>query len=434
MKTELEYAEDLKIAISTLKAQAYTAKILKRYYDGDQPLVFTQSRLREVFGRAGARFIQNWCAVVVNAVTDRLVFKGWDATGKQVQKELNTLYKKHRVQKISRKVHLDAVISGDGFVMFDLIDSVQIPFYNSPEQVAVIYSEENPNLVEFGVKVFRSRDNKTVKLNMYYPDTIMKYEGKTNAINEKNMVLLDTIPNPFKKVPIVHFHNDVIDIPNILTLQDAINKTFSDMMVVSEFGAFPLRWIITNADISDLKANPQTFLQIPKGASDEEKSQIGEFGSANTVGYLDTMDKLANSIAVISRTPKHYFMNTGANISGEALRAMEAPLVKKITQIQEELADGWIEFVQMLYAITEEVTCVWSPVETEQMETTSKVMQILKSIGIPLVTILKRFGWGEDEIEQMAADKEIENEASANLASAALVIANKKLEQDNKPF
>jgi hypothetical protein len=76
---------------------------------------------------------------------------------------------------------------------------------------------------------------------------------------------------------------------NVIPLQDAINKTFSDMMVVAEFNAFPQRWMITNADISSLTASPESIMKIPKGASDEEGTEVGEFGTANLGMYLDTI-------------------------------------------------------------------------------------------------------------------------------------------------
>jgi len=144
------------------------------------------------------------------------------------------------------------------------------------------------------------------------------------------------------------------------------------MMVVGEFNAFKQRWVVTNNDLSGLKNNPKALFQFFKGGSDEEDTKVGEFDAADLGMFLDAMDKLANSIAIISRTPKHYFHDTGGNISGEALIVMESPLLKKIRQIQEIYSLGWIEGARFVLrqqdkdAGPSEIVTVWDAIETTQ--------------------------------------------------------------------
>ena len=404
---------DLTNAYEQWKNQYFINKKYQDYYSGNHPMIFTAERLYEVFGRTAVSFVENWCAVVVDAVLDRLGFKGWDGNDLDVSKELFKLYIDNKVKTLSRKVHRDCIVTGNGYIMFDRINGVNKPFYNDPNNLVVVYSTEDYYKMVYALKIWRAKDS--VKANLYYDDHIEKYVSSSdNAATVKDFTLVDSIPNPYGEIPIVHFRSDIIELGNIIPLQDAINKTFSDMMVVSEFNAFPQRWIITNSDISSLKASPQTIFKIPKGPTDEEETKIGEFAAARTGMYLETIDRLSGAIAVISRTPKHYFMQSGANVSGEALSVMEIPLVKKTEQYQEIMDEGWMQVLKFLYGSTENITTVWHKIEVEMMEVSAKTIKTEVEAGIPLNTILRRMGWSDDEIAQMEADKEDEEKEETN--------------------
>jgi hypothetical protein len=216
-------------------------------------------------------------------------------------------------------------------------------------------------------------------------------------------------------------------------LQDTINKLFSDMMVVAEFNAFRQRYAITNADISKLINAPQTIWKFPKDDSDVEPTKLGEFSETNLGTYLDTIDKITNAIAIITRTPKHYFYSTGANISGEALMVMEAPLVKKCQQLMDQFEVSWLRLANILVP-SDNTVCIWERPQTEQVLTEAQAMQIMAGMGVPLVTALRRYGWTGDEIEQMLQDQKEEKAKNADLAAQALEIANLRLEQSNNPL
>jgi len=423
---------DLKLAYGALIKQAGKARAYQKYYLGDQPLMYTHERLRQVFERSSVNFVQNWCAVVVDTTCDRLVLKGWDNKTKSVNDKLDDVWHSQNLQTVSRQVHKDALITGDGFLMLDYVDAELRIFYNSPSQVAVLYEEDDPSKMRVGCKLFYSPNTDTSHLNLYYEDRIEKYQKGGKNVSEDGFVLAETIPNSFGRIPIIHFRAPS-ELLNVIPLQDAINKTFSDMMVVAEFNAFPQRWMITNADISSLTASPQSIMKIPKGSSDEEGTEVGEFGTANLSAYLDTIDKLTNTIATISRTPKHYFTPTGANISGEALTVMETPLIKKVKQLEETFEERWIELANVIEASADTV-CTWDRIETEQIATQSNAMKTLKDMGLPLVTVLRKFGWAEDEIQQMLADKEEEKAKDADLAETALEMARIRLSQSNNPY
>jgi len=431
---EHDYLSDLDIAFKAITKNRMEARKYYRYYEGDQPMVFTYDKLVQIFGRSGLKFIQNWCAVVIDSVCDRLVFRGWDlAKGDREFREASLPLLQSSISNLAYEVHLDALVTGNGYIVLDIADDDSIVGYrNRPEQMAVIYEEEDPTRMAFAAKMWR--DASDTFLNLYYEDEIVKFNGpfglETASGFNKDY---EVGANPFDKIPVVHFMTRAKELANIIPLQDAVNKTFSDMMVVGEFNAFPQRWAVTQADVSNLKSDPQSILKFPKGASDEENTQIGEFGAASTKGYLETIESLASVISVISRTPKYYFLPTGASISGDALIVMEAPLVKKVERYIEAFTEPWLRYLSFYSSDWKNATPIWGRVGTEQINSEATAFQTLVAAGLPLVTVARRFGWNEKEIDQMRRDIAEQKKENADLAAQALEIAKLRMEQNNEP-
>ena len=72
---------DLQRALMALAAKKERCDLLWRYADGEAPLVYSSEKLREIFRGLDARFTANWCAVVIDAVLDRLEPRAPTAAG-----------------------------------------------------------------------------------------------------------------------------------------------------------------------------------------------------------------------------------------------------------------------------------------------------------------------------------------------------------------
>jgi len=236
--------------------------------------------------------------------------------------------------------------------------------------------------------------------------------------------------NPYGVIPVFHFvinrHAKISELTNIVSLQDAVNKLFSDMMVSAEFGAFKQRYVISNADIKTLKNAPNEIWQLPTGDGVGQGTQVGEFGGTALDNFLNGIDKLANSIAIISRTPKHYFYASGSNVSGEALIAMEAPLIAKVEQYEEIFGVTWKElgaFLSILNGgsvMAQDLEAVWNPAQSVQPKTEADILKVLKETGIPIDIALRWAGKTEAEIKEIADLVKKEKDSAATQASLML--------------
>ena len=68
---------DLQVAVTALTAKKTRYDLYYRYYDGQQPLVYSSEKLREIFSGLDARFTENWCGVVVDSVLDRMELRAY---------------------------------------------------------------------------------------------------------------------------------------------------------------------------------------------------------------------------------------------------------------------------------------------------------------------------------------------------------------------
>jgi hypothetical protein len=416
-------SNDLKLAFEALTAKAAPYTTLFRYAEGDQPLVYSTDRLREAFDNINARFSQNWCSVVIDALADRLVLKGWDAGSEGANGALDAIWNAQHLGLEAADAHWAALVTNEAFVIV-WPDAAGVPqaYYNDPRLCAMFYQPDNPRQKRMAAKWFKGSDERW-NLTLYYPDRLEYYlsGGKDVPSAYTGFVLQgEAAVNPYGLIPVFHLRvnrrANSGELANILTLQDAVNKLLADMMVAAEFGAFKQRWIIASGDTDALKNAPNEIWTIPPGDGVGQSTQVGQFDATDLNVYLNAIDKLALSIAIISRTPKHYFFTQGGDPSGEALIAMEAPLNKKAKKRQEAFTAVWQEvgaFLLKLQGQTVEESAikpVWERVESNQPKTEAETRDIAVR-NIPLLTQLRREGWSEADIKQMQKDQQEEADA-----------------------
>lgn len=422
-------SDDLKDAVEVLQFKTTALAPFFQYYEGDQPMRYAAERLRDVFQSRQTRFTQNWCALIVDAVLERLDLPQFavgedDATAQQ----LNTLYQLTGLDRDAESVARSVLVAGEAFVVAWRDGASVEAYYHDPRMCHVWYEAESPRQKRYAAKWWQDNDDRWW-LNLFYADRVERYAGNKGELTApSSFVLESTDRNPFGVVPVFHFYRDRHMIQsaliNAIPIQDAINKLLADMMIAAEFGAFRQRWAITNADTSQLRNAPNEIWELPAAQAGEQPTQVGEFATTDLANYLNAIDRLATSIGVITQTPRHYFFEQTGDPSGEALIAMEAPLVRKVGKYQAALGATWRELCAFLLnapALAMDITPLWESAETVQPLTQAQIRQISTSAGMPLVTILRDEGWTVADLEQLQADKDEESaRQQATLADAMM--------------
>ena len=416
---------DVKLATETLFAKGMRLTPLFQYYVGNQPIKYAADRLRDIFQNQSTTFVENWCAVVVDSTLDRLELREFDVTDDEsASLRLNDLLSQTRMFADSDAIMRAALVSGESYVVAWADGSDVEAYYNDPRNVHLWTDAEKPREKRMAAKWWQ-QDDGVWRLNLFYPERIERYFGSAldgASVHASMWQLESEERNPWGVIPVFQLYKDRYfaggELTNVLPLQDAINKLFADMMVAAEYGAFKQRYVITNSDTSKLRNSPNEIWELPPGGPGEQPTAAGEFSTTDLGNYLDATDRLASRIATITRTPKHYLFSTGGDPSGEALNAMEAPLIRKVQQYQERFGQVWAELASFLLLLDGSqvdelsITPGWAPAATIQPKTQAEIRQLSVAAGIPLETHLKRAeNWTDEEVDEM-------QEVAANAAQA----------------
>lgn len=430
---------DLKQAYEALQAKTANYDKLFRYYDGNQPLMYTAKRLEEVFRGLDSYMVENWCAVVVDAAKERINLTGATVPAAQ-QTAVDDLLKENQLLLEADDVHLAALVAGEAFYIAWPDDSGRGQgYYNDPRLCHVFYDPENPRRKQFAAKWWTGADEKG-HITLYYPDRLEYYisRGKASAVSSVSAFQPDegkapggVAENTYGVVPVWHFrltHRKVkSEIDNVIAPQNGINKLLTDMLVAAEYGAFRQRWIISNSDTDKLKNAPNEIWNLPAGDGVGQQTSVGEFSATELANYFHAVDNLAGALSSITRTPRHYFFSTGGDPSGEALIAMEAPLTKKVQDYIDRFTPVWQEVISFLMQINgvtlppKDIVLKWSDPETVQPRTQAEIQQMRVGSGEPLVTVKRDMGASEAELAQLETDLKAQRAAQTASLAQALV-------------
>lgn len=428
---------DIKPALENLLAKSVLYETLWDYYEGEQELKFSTLKLQKFFSGKGIYFAENWMGVVIDAVLDRLSLQGF-SVAKQTQATdvLKQAFNELKLGLVAFDLHESALVVTEAFYILEKLPDGRLDGYLQDASTCdVVYDQDNPNIKKFAIK-FWYEDAKTVRVNLYYPNITERYQaevGKRVKISQTNFEQLESLDNPFKVIPVFHFRTTQQGRQKPLlsralrSLQDAVNIQLSNMMISSEFNSLRQRVIISQSDPSDLKNVPGENWWIPSGDGTGQQASVQELGNFDPTSFITSIDHLSSAIAAQTKTPKHYFFSLAGQVpSGEALNALESPLVKKTLRFRDNFEVTWKEIASFLLQLAgtqipaSEVTSQWSTVQTTQPKTEAETIKTSVDSTIPLKTALRRNGWSEEELIQLDNDRKEEQSNKTSLTKTIL--------------
>src|SRR5512146_810583 len=159
---------DLQQAFSALSGKLATYNDLFNYADGEQPLKYSTTRLRDAFRDLTTHFEQNWCSVVINSAQDRLTLQGWDAQNAGANTLLDDLWNRQRISLDADDAHHAALVTGEAFIIAWKDNDTLDVYENDPRLCAMFYDPARPKQKRFTAKWFH--DSEYWYITLYYPD------------------------------------------------------------------------------------------------------------------------------------------------------------------------------------------------------------------------------------------------------------------------
>lgn len=440
-EAEAALAGDILWSLHQFAARRAAYTLYHDYMNGDHRLTFATKGYREAFRALLEGLRCNICPRVVHALTDRLRIVGFephDSHGDgqsagdvdaQVQ-AARIIWQDARLDRHANQVHTEAVACGDAYLLIwpDPLDPTVPRFYpQRADQLVVRYDEERPNVPTLAAKLWRV--GKRYRLTLYYADRTEKYETRADGelVPEQAEAFAPRrvsgeawpVRHDYGRVPVFHFafeggigETGRAELRDIVPLQDALNKTLADLIVASEFGAFPMRYGIGITD--DDEAVQVGIDRLMTVANPEAK--LGQFDAAKLENYTETMNHFFRLAAQIKGIPLHTLLMSGDFPSGEALKTAEAPLISRVEDTQTDFGDVWEDALAFAIHVAggpdaAHLTALWQPAASRvEGEHVLNVAIKRERIGVSWKQAMRELDYSEDEIAAMETEREAERE------------------------
>ena len=427
MKTiaELVTLHDAKVSAHNISLQ---------YYDSTRQPQYLTERLRDFFNK-NTHYTMNWMSVVVDAVRNKETIEAFTVAAANGQDDartdvLNTIWDRNQGACEADLVHEFVHATGEGFIVAGVEENGQASFFaQDPRCIEVVYSDTNPREIVQAAKFWL--DGKTHKATAWTKQDDGVYEetltGRSTTQTDAALAQIengitytsdgDPVKTTYPRVPVFHFRRSARNIKpefyQVQSIQDSINKTFVALGFSIENAADRIRWAITNSDMSVFQqAKAGDVVAIPPSSQYEQQTALGEFGAADLQQISALLDGWVANTAAITATPYHFFSNDGASgLSGEALQALESPLVAKITRYIRRLSPVWEDLAAFVLTVegsattTDEVTCTYADPRTTLVISQATARATNVQAGIPVTWQLRQEGYRESDIEQLLTDR-----------------------------
>lgn len=369
-----------------LASRAVELQRFDDYYRGRQAMVFASNKFRETFGKTFEHYAENYCALVVDAVEERLDVTGFRMGADrdlEADEDAWRIWQANALDANSQLAHVEALVKGVTYVLVSPFEAEEvapgIPRITVEDALETIV-ELRPGSTEriVGMKRWLDAGADTWFATLYFPDRLEKWQADgrhtANSVQQRSAIgervrwrRRDTegetwpLLHDLGVVPLVPLVNrprlggvGESEIASVIPIQDAINKLAVDMLTASEEGAFPARW----ATGIEVPKDPETGKDLEPWKPGIGKimstavpdARFGSFDATNLDGYVKALDSKVQAIASTTRTPYHYFLRQGGQPpSGESLRGSETGLVAKARRKHVHLGEGWEEVERLAF-------------------------------------------------------------------------------------
>lgn len=359
----------------------------ERYYDGQHDLKYATRKYLQAFGGLFSSFSDNWLGVIVDAATERMKIEGFRFPVVAQQEELDTdqatgdtlvweMWQRNNLDLASEMAHETMFVAGRVYLMVGPGEGGSIEPVITVEHPSQVYVHHAANTLSprvAAIKRWYDHDAQRVLATLYLPDSIWKFQasnetdspaGTVDGWDQREMEdgTDPAIENPLGVIPVIPLYNrqqllgrGKSEIEELIPVQNALNKTFNDAMLASEFSAFRQRLLIGMEVPEDEDGNVIPDFDL-KAAVDriqiikDPNVKVQEFAAADLANYVALIVVCRDHMAARSRTPAHYLAGE-SNIAADALKASEAGLVAKVRRRSRFSGEGWEEGMRLACAL-----------------------------------------------------------------------------------
>lgn len=419
-------------------------RVLEHYYEGKNRLkdlnISIPPSLKLVDSVVG------WAGTAVDVLEERLDLEGYigaDTLG------LDTIFRQNELDLEASLGHKDALIYGTGFVFVGKgMEGEPDPLITieSPKKATAMYDIRSRRITA-ALLANRSENGDVVSGSLYLPDQTIYFDSYGRAYIEvaRDVHNLGRVPvSPLINNPRSGDTNGKSEITKaVRSYTDSAMRTLLGAEVAREFYSSPQRFVLgakeeifQDADGNPL--NPWSVIQgrvlgVPYNDDDGVMPQVGQFSANSPAPYFEQIRQYAQLIAAETAIPSSYLgFQTDNPSSADAIRQMEARLVKRAERRQRQFGRTWSEVAKLALLVRDgaipaeasDIRPIWrdasTPTRAAAADETVKLIQA--GVLTPDSEIVyNRIGLSDSDKQVLKAEKAATAAQSfvANLADAA---------------
>lgn len=350
---------------------------LDAYSRGDHPLPEGAEKCPEAYRRLQAKARTNYVGLVSSAVTERMVPVGF-RTGADDDEIGDAaawrIWQANQLDADAGLVHEASVVMSEAYAIVGPPGEDGVPLITpeDPRQVITAASPGRRRSVDAALKTWTDDIRDEDRIVVYLPGEVWHFRRRRKATGVTEEGTLDgsawnvdeelSGALPISRVPVVKFGNrenlfgDTLgEFEDVTDIQDRINHTVLDRLVVAAMQAFRQRWV-KGISTKDKDGNPvdlSAMLSASAGAvwALPQGVELGEFDEVNLKPLLDAVSEDVRALGAITRTPPSYLLAELVNVSADAYTVTESGLVAKVGNRLLQAGESWEAVMSLAFEV-----------------------------------------------------------------------------------
>ena len=436
--------------------------LMDRYYTGDHPLPFVPRKLKSEFRAMLKRSQSNFMRIVVDAPAERLRLQGFRARGEELADEDTWAWWLDNHMNVDWNIAItDAIKMARSYVSvwrYEGRDDVTVQV-EDPRGTFVEYDQMERHKRAAGLRVWNDDWTNLIRADVWLPDACYQFVGEKDTfsasklwppawtpgdlIDDDEVRFLNTVSredpapdlsqwcrqweelgivkNPWNEIPLVPLVNRASttgrdgesEIDDVYRTQDRINAGLFNRDLGAWTTAYRQKWA-TGLEIPE---DPETGKPVEPfdaavdrlWASEDPATRFGSFESTNPEQFIAPIEQDIKHIAVQTRTPRHYLVESGQTPSGDSIKSAESGLVAKVEDKQPYLGASASEIVRLRNVMlgrkdAPPVEAIWSDPEFRTLaELTDATIKQHADGLIPRRVAQEKLQFSPSEIDRMDA-------------------------------
>ena len=444
-------------------------QLLDRYVCGNHPVPSGDQRYVKALREMQEKAKTNYVGLVTNAPCERMEVVGFrfgDNPDDSGDDDANRMWQANDMDLMSVIAHTTAATFSRCYVLVsppDPLDpKVPIITVEDPRMTIVEHDPASMRKIRAGLRMWNDDVLGHAIAVVYLPDGIHYFRGKTNewyqnidydllkqrVCSAGSWEYMGMEVNVIGEVPIVPINwrpglhgTSMAEAEEGFSIQDRINATVLDRMIISRSQAYKQRWAkgvtIPKDDAGRAKAPFDPGSDILWAVADKEAA-FGEFREADIRQILEAVRDDVGDLAAITKTPPHYLLGEIVNASGDALKAAETGLVSKTKQRIKSAGWSWEKVIRLGFAYlnderakSEVAETIWADPESRSRAELADAILKETQMGLPPEMAFERLGLTPSQVTRAMTLMRAKEVRDAMLAATQASMAPQKPGQPN---